>query len=677
MDIPSESRHEAEIREHLRSLVPTPTSPSSRATRRSCGRVSAVPTPLLVLAGHYDTVPVQGNLPRADRRRLGARLRGERHEGRVAVAPELVRDLADGDPGRRRAAPLRPRGAPAAGQPSPALFAGTPLVHEADLALLLEPTDLTIQAGCVGNLSARVTFHGVAAPARPWLADNAVHRAVEGLAEVVRHDRREAVVDGSVLRGRLRHAPRRARRTTSSPAARSRRSPLPARPVAGRREARPLARAGGCDGRDRRHSPPADVVVDAPLVRRLRELGDLPVEPKQAWTNVADFTARGIPAVNLGLGDPATRTPPTSRWTSPRSSGRTSSCATSSKRRPDAPSLPSSRRRRRTVRAAQLQAAEERLAQGLEVIDLDGRSSEPTDPAIIQALRDGVREHGLHLPPWGSPSSARRFALGRPPLRRRARPRRRGDPRRSARRCDLLVRAGRPRRRADATRSSSRSPSPVPAARGLRRRPRRGSSRSSSATLPARPRRPFPTTSGAHGARLAQHAEQPHRRWPPSPGASTTWRGSRASAPSCWPRTRPTRAVVQRAAALGPQLDDRDEGVVVFNTPRSARTMTGFAAGSSPAIRRSSTRCAASGRTSAPHRRSSCSVRRSSHGTARSTSSEPDRPTHGSGRCSSTCSAARACATQAARRRCTSGSPCRRARARRRMLRGSSNVACS
>ncbi len=52
---------------------------------------------------------------------------------------------------------------------------------------MLEPTDNTIQAGCLGNLNATLTFRGVSAhSARPWLGVNAIGVAVEGLHPLTR-----------------------------------------------------------------------------------------------------------------------------------------------------------------------------------------------------------------------------------------------------------------------------------------------------------------------------------------------------------------------------------------------------------------------------------------------------------------------------------------------------------
>ena len=310
VDIPSESRHEAAIRERLRSLVPAELPVVfegdeaflwSRERRRD--------VPLLVLAGHYDTVPAQGNLP-------GRLDDGAVHgcgasdmKGGVAVALELVRELAGRDPGPVDVGLLLfgREELPPQDNPLPALFDGCPLVHEAALAVLLEPTDLTVQAGCVGNLSARVTFHGVSGhSARPWLADNALHRAIEGLARVAAHERREAVIDGlpffevvSVTRLEAGLAdnvvPDRATATLNLRYPPDR-SPSEAEEYV--HSLVPTDTTVEIVG----NSPPAEVVRDAPLVRALRAAGNFAIEPKQAWTNVADFTSRGIPAVNFGPG---------------------------------------------------------------------------------------------------------------------------------------------------------------------------------------------------------------------------------------------------------------------------------------------------------------------------------------------------------------------------------------
>ena len=312
IDIPSESRSEAVIREHLLELVPDGYETEFAgdevylfAPRRRPG------VPLVILAGHYDTVPAQENIPGRIADGVVHGLGAADMKGGVAVALELVRDLAaDGADGIDVALMLFGREElPAQWSPLPDLFERSELVKDASLAILLEPTAGAIQAGCVGNLNALVTFQGVSGhSARPWLAENAIHKALVALEPVAALERREVVIGGlpfyevvSVTRIEAGIAdnvvPDRATallnyRYTPDRTAEDAEAFL--------RALVPTAAELEFSG----NSPPARVVADAPLVQALRDAGGLAIEPKQAWTNVADFTTRGLDAVNFGPGEP-------------------------------------------------------------------------------------------------------------------------------------------------------------------------------------------------------------------------------------------------------------------------------------------------------------------------------------------------------------------------------------
>ena len=120
-------------------------------------------------------------------------------KGGVAVALELVRDLP-GEPARAYDVALLLFGReelPERVQPAAGALRFLAPDPRGEPGVLLEPTDCRLQLGCVGNMNARLVFHGVSGhAARPWLADNAIERAIEGLAPIAALERREAVVGG-------------------------------------------------------------------------------------------------------------------------------------------------------------------------------------------------------------------------------------------------------------------------------------------------------------------------------------------------------------------------------------------------------------------------------------------------------------------------------------------------
>jgi succinyl-diaminopimelate desuccinylase len=307
VDIPSVSRNEAEIARYVREAIPLPLVHADGETL-----VFATPrtrAPLLLLAGHLDTVPPQDNLPGRLDDGVVHGLGASDMKGGLAVMVELARWAASGP---RLAYDLAflffPREELSASEsPLPALFDAWPAVREAALVVLLEPTDNTIQAGCLGHLHAELVFEGVSAhSARPWLGVNAIDRAVEGLRPLVGIEPRDADIGGLVFREVLsatrihggiagnvipdrvsvelsfRYAPDRSPEDAEAELTRL------------------LDGSGVLTVLS--NSPAGRVTVDSPHVERLRAVGGFRIEPKQAWTNVAEFSAIGRDAINLGPG---------------------------------------------------------------------------------------------------------------------------------------------------------------------------------------------------------------------------------------------------------------------------------------------------------------------------------------------------------------------------------------
>jgi succinyl-diaminopimelate desuccinylase len=262
--------------------------------------------PLVLLAGHTDTVPPQDNLPGRIEDGAVHGLGATDMKGGLAVMIELGRWATHAELSFDLGLLFFPREEVGPEfNPLPALFDAAPAVGEAALVVCLEPTDNTLQLGCLGNLVARVVFEGRAAhSARPWLGVNAVALAVEGLRDVVRLEPHDVDVDGLVFREVLSVTQIHGGIATNVIPARCE-ALLNFRYAPGRTMEEAEARVRELVGRELEivdHAPAAHVALRSPIVQQLKDAGGFEVQPKQAWTNVADFAARGLDAVNLGPG---------------------------------------------------------------------------------------------------------------------------------------------------------------------------------------------------------------------------------------------------------------------------------------------------------------------------------------------------------------------------------------
>jgi len=182
-----------------------------------------------------------------------------------------------------------------------------------DFAVLCEPTDGGIEGGCNGTLRAEVRILGKAAhSARGWRGVNAIHAAAPVLAKLAAYVPAEVAVDGLVYREGMNAVgirggmagnviPDECVVTVNYRFAPSRDLDAAERAVrelfAGFEVTVVDGAAGARPGLDH---PTAQQFVAAVAT----STGRGPA-PKYGWTDVARFSALGIPAVNFGPGDPA------------------------------------------------------------------------------------------------------------------------------------------------------------------------------------------------------------------------------------------------------------------------------------------------------------------------------------------------------------------------------------
>jgi succinyl-diaminopimelate desuccinylase len=195
------------------------------------------------------------------------------------------------------------------------LWAERPDVLRADAAILAEPTGGRVEAGCQGTVRVAVTLTGVRAhTARPWMGVNAVHRLAPLVTIVAGYEERRPVIDGCEYRESLQSVgvegsvapnvvPDRARLVLNHRFAPDRGVD---EAVASLREllGPALDTAGGDTIEVESVAGPAPPALDHPLLAGLVERSGMAPRAKLGWTDVAFFSALGVPATNFGPGDP-------------------------------------------------------------------------------------------------------------------------------------------------------------------------------------------------------------------------------------------------------------------------------------------------------------------------------------------------------------------------------------
>jgi succinyl-diaminopimelate desuccinylase len=267
----------------------------------SLGRAERV-----VIAGHLDTVPYNDNLPClvADGRLQGLGTcdmkSGDAVALKLATLPEPNRDVTFVFYECEEVEAER-NGLLTLSRTDPELLL-------ADFAILMEPSNGVVEAGCQGTMRADVVARGERAhSARSWTGVNAIHRAAPILERLNAYEARRPVIDGLEYHEGLNAVfvsggvagnvlPDECRVSVNFRFA----------PDRSEAEAEAFVRDyfEGFEVTVSDSAPGALPGLSVPAAAAFVEaVGGVPA-PKFGWTDVARFTALGVPAVNFGPGDP-------------------------------------------------------------------------------------------------------------------------------------------------------------------------------------------------------------------------------------------------------------------------------------------------------------------------------------------------------------------------------------
>ena len=263
----------------------------------------------VVLAGHIDTVPLT-DPPNLPTQRIGDELVGRGTvdmKGGVAVQLKLAQQVREPS---RDVTYVFYEGEEIDGEYNGLahLVRDRPEILHADFAVLLEPTNGAVEGGCKGTLRAEILTKGVAAhSARPWNGHNAIHDAEAVLHRLTAYEARTVTVDGLDYHEALQAVgiqggiagnviPDRCVVTVNY-----RYAPDKSGPEA---EAHVREVFDGFEVVVADNAPGARPGLNLPAATAFVEALGVPVGPKEGWTDVARFSALGVPAVNFGPGDP-------------------------------------------------------------------------------------------------------------------------------------------------------------------------------------------------------------------------------------------------------------------------------------------------------------------------------------------------------------------------------------